>query len=264
MTGPSPAQGPARSVVHLPGFHVPLVSWASTRRHAPCCLQLGDLPALGPKTGLHVLADVLQKAATRRPGNSPHPPVPEAPWRIAAPATTGTPSSACDERCISCTRVAHHRTWVPATTRDWAARPRPPPCSGDPRALATLAKKSLGPAIDSPRPSAGGSPMPVPGSPRDPVPRRVFSKLALSTVPPSPRERFVVGGPSQHWNQCSPPSACWRLLAAARLPRHCRLNSPSVHACDTSLSLYTSYTPATACQKRCPAGGPFERPPFSL
>ena len=71
-------------------------------------------------------------------------------------------------------------------------------------------------------------PMPVPGAPRAPIPKREFSKLALSTAPPSPRERFVAGGPSQHWNQRSPPSACWRLLAAARLPRPCRLNSPSV------------------------------------
>ena len=50
------------------------------------------------KSGLQVVAARLQKAATGRTGNSSSYTHPEAPWRIAAPATTGTPSPAPDQR----------------------------------------------------------------------------------------------------------------------------------------------------------------------
>ena len=232
--------------LHIPPCTTPLLATSLART----CL----------KTGLQVLAVVLQKAATGRPGNSPRLTVLNGSWRIAAPATTGTPSSACDERCISCTRVAHQWTWVPTTTRDWAARPRPPPCSGDPRALATLAHAPLSPAIGSPRSSAGGGAarrqFPW-GSPCTDAQKGIFkASMVHCSVPAG--ACFVAGGPSQDWNERSPPGACWRLLAAARLPRHCRLNSLSVPACDTSLSLYTSYTPATVL----PCRGAFREAPF--
>ena len=224
--------------------------------HTPPCPML--FPATSrvgtwPKTGLQVLAVVLQKAATGRPGNSSSPPGPEAPWRIAAPATTRTPSTACDPRCISCTRVAHHRTWAHAPPVNGGSFPRTPathvPC--DPRTQTPAA----GAWQSSPVWRWRRSPMPVPRAPRAPIPKREFSKLALSTAPPSPQARFVAGGPPQHWNQRSLPGACWRLLAAARLPRPCRLNSPSVSPCDNVLFLYTSYTVPRDLPNACPAGG---------
>ena len=74
-----------------------------------------------PETGLHVVAACLQKAATGRTRNSARTTALEAPWRIAAPATTGTPSSAPDQPSISCTRVLHQRIRALPSTLDWGA-----------------------------------------------------------------------------------------------------------------------------------------------
>ena len=145
---------------------------------------------------------------------------------------------------ISCTRVLHQRIRAPPPSLDWGAtmhpRRRPfrllplrPSCT-PPRGR-TLA------VLD--RPATAARPYACsPGAPRAPMPKREFPKLALSTPPPLSQARFVAGDPSQDWNQRSPPSACWRPLAAARLPRHCRLNSPSVPASDKPHLLYTSIT----------------------
>ena len=163
---------------------------------------------------------------------------------------------------ISCTRVLHQRIRAPPSTLEWGAamhprrrpfrmlplRPsRTPPWGRRSSVLDRLATAT--------QPDAR-SPM----APRAPMPKRVFSKLALSTAPPSPQACFVAGGPSQNWNQRSPPSACWRPLAAARLPRHCRLNRPSVPASDNPHLLYTSLTSRADPQNAALQGGPLGEP----
>ncbi len=65
----------------------------------PSCKMLFSARGLArpwPKTGLQVVAACLQKAATGRPEHTPRLTVLDGPWRIAAPAMTGTPSPAPD------------------------------------------------------------------------------------------------------------------------------------------------------------------------
>ncbi len=163
---------------------------------------------------------------------------------------------------ISCTRVLHQGIRAHPPSLDWGAllhprwRPlrllplRPSPTQPWGRRLSVLVRPAT-----AARPDA-----PSPGAPRAPMPKRAFSKLALSTPSSSSQARFVAGGPPQDWNQRSPSSACWRPLAAARLPRHCRLNSPSDPASDNSHLLYTSLTSGADPQNAALQGGPLGEP----
>ena len=163
---------------------------------------------------------------------------------------------------ISCTRVLHHTNRAFSLILDWGAL-----LHSRRRSLRLLPLRS---SLTQPwalrlslldRPATAARPdTRSPVAPRAPMPKRAFSKLALSTGPPSPQAHSVAGGPSQDWNQRSPPSACWRPLAAARLPRHCRLNSPSAPASDNSHLLYTSLTSGADPQNDALQGGPLGEP----
>ena len=214
-----------------------------------------------PKAGPQVVAACLQKAATGRPGNSPRLATPDPRRRIAAPATTGTPSLAPDARpspvrgCYTRESGPLRRPWT--GVRPCTPASAPSCCSpSDPHPLNRGACDCPSSIVRRPQRPDGGSPQ----LPVHPVPKRAFLKLALSTAPPSSRARFVAGGPSQDWNQRSPPSACWRPLAAARLPRHCRLNSPSVPASDNPHLLYTSLTSGAGPENVALQGGPLGEP----
>ena len=111
---------------------------------------------------------------------------------------------------ISCTRVLHQRIRAPPPSLDWGALLHPRRRSLRLLPLRSSLTQPLGLRLSVlDRPATAARPYACsPGAPRPPMPKRVFSKLALSTPPPSPRARFVAGGPSQDWNQRSPPSAC--------------------------------------------------------
>ncbi len=166
---------------------------------------------------------------------------------------------------ISCTRVLHQGIRVPPPSLCWRATVHPRRRSLRLLPLRSSLTQPLGLRLSVlDRPATAARPYACsPGAPRPPMPKRAFSKLALSTGPPSPQARFVAGGPSHDWNQRSPPSACWRPVAAARLPRHCRLNSPSLPDSDNPHLLYSSITSGADPQNAALQGGPLERPPFA-
>ncbi len=83
-----------RPVSVLPG---PCPAARARAPPTPSCKMLFSARGLArtrPQTGLQVVAARLQKAATGRPRNSARTTALDGPWRIAAPATTGTPPPA--------------------------------------------------------------------------------------------------------------------------------------------------------------------------
>ena len=162
-----------------------------------CCSQLGALHALGPNRPAS-RSCMFAKSGNGTTWEFVVTPRPRWPLAHSCASYDRDAVSRSRQTSISCTRVLHQRTRAPPPSLDWGALLHPRR-----RAFRLL------PLRPSPTHSRRWrSPTPAPRGSRAPMPKRVFSKLALSTAPPSSQARFVAGGSPQHWNQRSPPSAC--------------------------------------------------------